>query len=505
MPDPRCPRKPAIGATPLAAIHHPVRISTKISLSFTVVGLVVFGGLGLWQLRAEKRDLESAAIGDATTLARAAAESARQDLGEGDPEDSTALLHSLERFDTRFDAVLWSEQRPRWPTDAPREIADAVDSVGRTATAGGGPATRIVHVDGGGRVAIVGAPVDALRSHSSGAIVLVRPLDDVDADLQREGSAVAIAVLAFSLFGGLVGFVLGESYIGRPLARLDRAMSVVGAGDFEIPLPTARADEVGRVLGRFDQMRRELSTTQRRLQSEENAHRATRDRLADLDRLVTVGQLSAGLAHEIGSPLQILRARAEKLTERAGSDAGLAASARTIAEQAERIERIVGQLLQFARPRSRELRATDPATCVGAVVDLLTFEARRRAVELELDATRLPMVFTDADALQQIVFNLVRNGIAATGRGGTIRIGLRVDEGPEPPRILRLVVSDNGIGMRPEVRDRAFEPFFTTRGRDGGVGLGLAVVRSLVESLEGSITLESSPREGTEAKVELPC
>lgn len=481
-----------------------MRISNKMSLSLTVVGLFVFGGLGLWQLGLEKRDLERAALGDATTLARAAAESARQDLGEGDPEDSTALLHSLERFDTRFDAVLWSEQTPQRPAGAPAEIVDAVDAVGRTVTAGGSPATRIVHVDGN-RVAVVGASVDAARSRSSGAIVLIRPLGDVDADLRREALGIAAAVLAFSLLGGVVGLVLGESYIGRPLARLDRAIADVGAGDFELPLPTARPDEVGRVVARFDEMRRALLTTQRRLQTEEDAHRATRERVADLDRLVTVGQLSAGLAHEIGSPLQILRARAEKLTERAAGDTDLAASATTIAEQAQRIERIVGQLLQFARPRSRELRAIEPARCVGAVVDLLAFEARRRGVQLELDAAPIPTVLTDPDAVQQIVFNLVRNGIFATDHGGKIRIEVAVEEGPEPPRILRLVVSDDGLGMGPEVRDRAFEPFFTTRVRDGGVGLGLAVVRSLVDGLKGSITLDSAPDEGTRATVELPC
>ena len=481
-----------------------MRISNKMSLSLTVVGLCVFGGLGLWQLAVEKRDLERAAVGDATTLARAAAESARQDLGEGDPEDSTALLHSLERFDARFDAVLWSEQAPHPPADAPAEVADAVNSVGRAVTLDGDTATRIVHV-GGRRVAVVGAPVDATQPRLAGAVVLVRPLDDVDADLRREAVGIAISVLAFSLLGGMVGLVLGESHIGRPLARLDRAMAVVGAGDFEIPLPTARQDEVGRVLARFDEMRQELLTTQRRLQTEEDAHRATRERVADLDRLVTVGQLSAGLAHEIGSPLQILRARAEKLTLRAGTDTDLAASAGTIAEQAQRIERIVGQLLQFARPRSRELRATDPVKCVGAVVDLLGSEARRRGVELELDAPHTSTVLTDPDAVQQIVFNLVRNGIAATGRGGKIHIESTVEEAREPPRVLRLVVSDNGRGMGPEVRERAFEPFFTTRVRDGGVGLGLAVVRSLVESLKGSMTLESSPDEGTRATVELPC
>jgi signal transduction histidine kinase len=483
-----------------------MRISTKVSLSLALLGLAVFGGLGALQLVVEKRDLEQALVREASTLCRATAESLRQDLLEREPLDSASLLEGLERFENDLDVTVWQPDAPLDPAATEAGPPQAlVDAVGREASTTGELVIAITEQGDDRRVVVVASPIDPARA--AGAVVLVRPLDSIDADLRREAEVTASSVLVFSVLGGLLGFVLGEIYIRRPLERLDRAMAGVAGGDLDAPLSPGRPDEVGRVLERFDQMRQELQRARMRLEAEQDAHRTTLERLADADRLATIGHLAAGLAHEIGSPLQILNGRAQKLAKRVGHDQYLAGGMEIIVAQTERITRIVRQLLEFARPRARERRPADPVASIRAVVDLLELETRRRNVSVRLDAEGVgEMVEIDGDALQQIVFNLVRNSLAALDPGGWIEIGLAVEPATgEAPRVLVLRVADNGRGIPDDVRARIFEPFFTTRAHDGGVGLGLAVVRALVDAMRGSVVATARAEGGTELVVRVPC
>ncbi len=244
------------------------------------------------------------------------------------------------------------------------------------------------------------------------------------------------------------------------------------------------------------------------VQSQQEATRRAQTALQDADRLITVGQLSAGLAHEIGSPLQVLRGRAHRIVELSAEHPELARNAELICAQADRITRIVQQLLQFARSRRPELRECNPAAEITTVVDLLELEAKRRSVSIVADvAGTVTRVVTDPHRLQQIAFNLARNGLAAVEDHGHVRLRLEVVEAPSAGggvgRELRLTVEDDGPGVRPEVREHLFEPFFTTRSGEGGIGLGLAVVRTLVTELGGDVDFSTGPT-GTAFVVRLP-
>ncbi len=475
-------------------------------MSLSILALLIFGGIGTVQVLMEKHDLERAFIRDAATLCQATAEALREDLGEHDPEDST-LVRSISHYDEDFDVKIWRPGAAPAAGSAAERAALAEPVVAR-AVETGRVASEIASLRDGGRVAIVATLIDA--SVDSRAVVLVHPLDEIDADVRAAAAMTALAVALFSLLGGLGGFVLGEMYIVRPLRRLDDAMSQVAAGELKLaPLGGSR-DEVGRVLTHFDEMRAELAKAWDRLGEEQDAHRRTLERLADADRLVTVGHLAAGLAHEIGSPLQILGGRARKLAARAEPDSEVAKAASILVTQTDRITGIVRQLLEFARPRVVERRAVDPVASIGPVVELLELEAGRRGVAVHLHAgtggAGSTTALVDADALQQIVFNLARNGLAAVEDGGTVDIRVDVEPARDGrPRTLALVVADDGAGISEETREHAFEPFFTTRGREGGVGLGLAVVRSLVEGMNGTITFSPRDEGGTEFVVRLPC
>jgi signal transduction histidine kinase len=231
--------------------------------------------------------------------------------------------------------------------------------------------------------------------------------------------------------------------------------------------------------------------------------------LQELDKLATLGQLSAVVAHEIGSPLQILEGRARALARNPHDPKATRRIAEIALEQVGRITRIVSQLLTMTRRRSPKRRAIDPVAPVRAVLELLELEARRRRVSLSLvDDGAPPSALLDGDQVQQVVLNLVTNALDAAPASGHVWVRLsqgvfRRAEASAPTPTFRLSVRDDGPGFLESQRGQLFEPFFTTKAERGGTGLGLAVVKSIVEDHRGRIEVSSFPG-GTEFVVDLP-
>jgi len=305
--------------------------------------------------------------------------------------------------------------------------------------------------------------------------------------------------------------VIGLIYIGWPMKRLINGMSRIKAGNFA-PLPLKnQQDEMGVLLAAFNDMAAELENARQKLKEEAQSRSHVQTALQDADKLITIGQLSAGLAHEIGSPLQILKGRAEHLLLCSEHPDEVVRHAKILVSQTERITRIVQQLLKFTRRRPAQLTRIDLQKPIHAVLNLLEYEAHRKLVELKFQtAPNLPMVYADSDSIQQIVLNLMTNALSAIDSGGQILITIEpgVDspdtDKNQPPKTVCVSVSDNGCGMSPDVLKHLFEPFFTTRHEQGGVGLGLAVARSLVTLHNGTIKAESSPDQGSTITITLP-
>jgi signal transduction histidine kinase len=232
--------------------------------------------------------------------------------------------------------------------------------------------------------------------------------------------------------------------------------------------------------------------------------------LQRLDKLATVGQLSAGLAHEIGSPLQILGGRARQLATRHDLPADVQRSARILEEQADRIANIVERLLGVARRKSAHMGHVDLGAAVAAVVELFEPEARRCGVTLEFEhAEALPRIVADPDQAQQVAMNLLTNALRATPRGGRVRVALVPSffpsaDGETRRASVALAVEDNGRGMSDEVRARIFEPFFTTGADAGWTGLGLAIVKAIVDEHGGTISVASEVGSGTRVTAHFP-
>jgi signal transduction histidine kinase len=245
-----------------------------------------------------------------------------------------------------------------------------------------------------------------------------------------------------------------------------------------------------------------LRDARHRLDEETEARVRIQSGLQRADKLITIGQLSAGLAHEIGSPLQVLSGRARLLVDHAGDPGTVHRNAMVLVSQADRIAGIVDQLLKHARQRPMAMGAIDLVSLARTVADFLALEARRRGITLHLShGPDIPPLTGDGDRLQQVVLNLLTNAFRATPRGGQVTMSI---EGSRDSGVVRLRVTDTGPGVAVEIHSRLFEPFFTTRAAEGGTGLGLAVVKAIVTDHGGSVSFSSRPGGGASFWVELP-
>jgi signal transduction histidine kinase len=216
------------------------------------------------------------------------------------------------------------------------------------------------------------------------------------------------------------------------------------------------------------------------------------------DRLASLGQLSAGLVHEIRNPLASIKGAAEALESEIPLGSRKRAFLDAIASEANRLNTLVTDFLTFARPRTPELLATQPNAVIRSVVSLTSREFQRRQLSLvtHVDAA-VPETLMDGEQVKQALLNLVINAIQATPAGGIITLSSSLSSG-----CVRLTVQDSGPGIPASVKHQLFTPFVTTK--EGGTGLGLAIAFSLVKQHGGTINASDAPGGGSVFQIEMP-
>ncbi len=479
----------------------PVRISTKLTLALSVSGFTLFGGYGLYLVDAEERDLRIAMEADVRLLGRSLQVEMENALRDRRLDDIRETLEKLENVAPNVDILLFDpEGRPSAASEGSAEISPP-------AQVGADGALVWQPPDDPERV-VLAVPLMADNRVHLGTMLVVHPVLDMKQDLEATRRGIAASVLSFVAVTWILGLALGRYLITKPLGRLAAAMERVRSGDLSSALPDVQHDEAGAVAAQFNAMVGELRETRRRLEEESESKRQLHRGLETADKLISVGQLSAGLAHEIGSPLQILHGRASALLARAHDPEQTRKNAEILVTQSERITRIVQQLIEFARRGASHAVPIDLVKSVRTVTDLVEIEARRRGIKLTLTASSVPTLSADPDRIQQVVLNLLTNAFAATPRGGSVTVRLErgvihgAPHGSAPSA--RITVEDTGAGIPAELHAQLFEPFFTTRGAEGGTGLGLAVVKAIVTEHAGAIAVASEPGKGTTFTVDLP-
>jgi two-component system NtrC family sensor kinase len=303
-----------------------------------------------------------------------------------------------------------------------------------------------------------------------------------------------------------VALAVGVVFIGRPINKLAGKARRVGTGDLTGPLDLKQRDELG-------ELANEINLMCERLAEEQGARARATEQLRHADRLTTVGKLASGLAHELGTPLNVVSGRARLIAQREVEGTDAIDSARIVMEQAERMTALIRQLLDFARPRAPQAAPLNVTTLAARVCELVATIARKGNVKL------VPPVYDDrlrleADdgQLTQVLTNLLVNAIQAMPEaGGEVAIVARTVDQVPPPYVggslqawMAIEVRDTGAGMDDATRERIFEPFFTTKQIGEGTGLGLSVSWGIVREHGGWIDVQSTLNQGTTVTVYLP-
>ena len=345
-----------------------------------------------------------------------------------------------------------------------------------------------------------------------GTLELSRSLDR-ETSLVRETVHHKLITTLGAVLGALVlSAVIGVFFIGRPIRQLSTQARRAGAGDLSHRVELRRRDELGELADEMNSMCSKLSLARNQLVTEADARVAALDQLRHADRLSTVGKLAAGLAHELGTPLNVVSGRAKMITSGKLAPDAIVENATIIGGQTLRMTTIIRGLLDFSRRGTGKKGRTDLSEIANTALKLLAPLSKKRAVALKVEGAEMPRILeADAGQIEQVLTNLVVNAVDATPDGGSVLVRLAEEEASppaghegKPGLYLRLDVRDEGTGIRKEDLVHIFEPFFTTKDVGEGTGLGLSVAHGIVHDHGGWIAVESEPSRGSCFSVYIP-
>jgi two-component system sensor histidine kinase HydH len=217
-------------------------------------------------------------------------------------------------------------------------------------------------------------------------------------------------------------------------------------------------------------------------------------------RLASLGRLAAGIAHEIRNPLSSIKGFATYFMERYKDIPEDQKTAEIMVQEVERLNRVIGQLLEFARPMSVRKKSTSVQSVIQHSLKMIERDAQAKDINIRMNlSSEIEEVSIDADRMNQVFLNLYLNGIEAMEEGGTLSVDLYPDEGGGQ---IKISISDTGAGIKKEDLVHIFDPYFTTK--PSGTGLGLAIVHKIIESHRGEVKVESEPGKGTTVTIILP-
>lgn len=335
---------------------------------------------------------------------------------------------------------------------------------------------------------------------------LVPPGEAFRAELTEQ---LAVSTLVVGLATAMA-VVLGAWLVSRPLERVVAQARRIGAGDLSQRLEAKGSDEVAGLCRELNTMTDELRDTRARADDEAKQRILALEQLRHADRLRTVGTLASGIAHELGTPLNVILMRAKMIASGETPKDESAEAAKIIAAQADRVTKIVRQLMDFARrraPNRTKANLGDLAEHVALLLDALAKKAR---VVVTVERAEEPVeANVDPGQIEQAITNLVINAVHAMPDGGDLVVRVRHeeaqrDDGTDPVRCAVIEVEDEGTGVAPEDLERIFEPFFTTKGVGQGTGLGLSVTHGIVGDHDGWMGAESTLGKGTRFTIYLP-
>jgi two-component system, NtrC family, sensor kinase len=476
-----------------------VKVGTRLTLVLLLALTPVVAVYTYWSVARSTRTYIDDLKRETRASTRALVPAMENDLREQEWDQIHDVLRRMSRDGTTLSALFDTEGKLGHDQSGfPRELAPGRAEFDLSNAQGKVEFERTV----GGRRWFCRLVAIGLSGHRMGYLLVSQDWTDISEDLRaRSVGSVAAAMLVMALIAAIIPLAI-RHYVSNPLSELSRRVTQLSdQGEADRGLA---GDEVQLLTEEFRRLDQQLTRAGADLLERHRRELQLERRLQHADRLATIGTLASGLAHEIGTPMGVIRARAEYLLHSRPASAKLNEGLEIIIKQIDRISGIVRMLLNYARAREPVRNACDVRWIVEHALSLVETEAARRQVHLTAELGERPLFADcDADQLQQVFINLAVNALHAMDPdGGTLRVVAEVS-GIDHERRARITFADTGPGVPPQVRSRVFDPFFTTKEPGKGTGMGLAVSQSIMRDHGGDLSFESGP-EGARFFVTIP-
>lgn len=481
VPTPRTPRRDIPGG-----------VRGQLAVPTLAVVLCLMGTLALAMIHIMRRQLVELSDERARSLGYLIG----QEMHDCAPEESMLRMRHLRRH-TGLALIAWRSD-DGWLVSVDDDVLGRAVEQRRAHLAGGLHRSVTIHTPGG-----TSYQVTALALPDSEPVIVATSLEPLQDRLRRASDTVWV----FILINGILALVLGYAgftyIVVRPLRTIGVATERAASGDFASPITALPRNEFGQVGRSFNAMLASLerhgAELQARIHELERTNlelQRTQQSLIRSEKLASVGQLAAGVAHEVGNPLQGILGYAELLDDPDLDDEMRAMLVGKIERQVERISTIIHELLDFSRDDSQQpLQPTDLARCVRDAVELARATRRVKHLQITLDGLddALPPVEAVDSQVSQVLINLLFNAGDALHAQPDARVTVRAEVTEEA---VTLHLEDNGPGIPPDALARIFDPFYTTKAPGEGTGLGLSICARIMARFGGDISAQTRPEGG---------
>ncbi|MBI3989566.1 MAG: HAMP domain-containing protein [candidate division NC10 bacterium] len=508
-----------------------MRIGTKLVISLVLSVMVIMGFYHYWRLAKWREILFEQRTREVRIIARTLEVAIENAIRRDQWEDVESLFQEIKGLSGIDRVTLFR-------ADGSVLVASDPSAVGETAKVPGFQQvlktkrpTGFFLKEEGRRSFHYLIPMRLAGRGTSSVLEVVASASFIEQDLARRQNEIVLTGVFIVVAIAFAAWYLTRRNISRPIEALIQGAMAVGSGDLSRRILVKRKDELGHLATEFNRMAENLERARDRLLEETRRKLDLERQLQHSEKLAAVGRLAAGLAHEVGTPLNVVSGRAEYLLLELPEGDPQVKSLRIIVEQIERIKRIIEQLLGYARLHKPQVLPVSLPEVLKNVLALLDHEIRKREITVEISLPDpLPPVAGDPHLLQQVFLNLFLNAVDAVPEGGRLTVTAKLaaresgivareslivngeltprttDHGPRTTygEFIEIAVSDTGTGISPEHLPRIFDPFFTTKKPGEGTGLGLSVVYGIVRDHGGSIAVNSEVGKGTTFTLSLP-
>lgn len=358
-------------------------------------------------------------------------------------------------------------------------------------------------------------PTNQLEPRRHWTLMIGHPQDPIEAPIRRVTMFLSVVMTLVVGMAAILGVMVSDHLAG-PIVRLQHATRTIAAGDLEKPVKITTGGEIEELGNDFNLMREQLRQAQGQLAAWNLELKREVDRQTEIvqqlqggmsraDKLASIGQITAGVMHEVGNPLAAIKTKIQVAQQEESVGAECQGLLNEILDEVNRLAAFLRGFSRLARLGSyQDKEDVSCAEVAHSVIQLVAADLRRKGIRLRCEAAEdLPKIRAVADQLRHVLMNLILNAADASQNGDEIVVRIRQLPAPQGPESVTLDVIDLGSGISPEILSgKIWDPFFTTK--EHGSGLGLAICRQIVTEHGGSIRIESELGKGTTASVTIP-